>query len=231
MQINFKHPLATHAALDVLGSRRNGAPIYAIAGGNGEGETGATDANDGGQDAGPGDGTTGQQGAQGGASTGGDATDWKAKARQWESRAKENKTAAEELAALKTSQMTEQEKAVTEAEAKGRTAAAAEYGTKLAAAEFRAAAASAGVDLGEAAGLIDTGRFVGDDGTVDSDAITAAVAQLAKLAPARAGRSGGDFGGGSGAPALDIDAQIEAAQKARKFDLVFALKRQKAAQT
>lgn len=40
MSSNYRHPLATHAALDVLGYRRNGAPIYAIAGGNGEGEGG-----------------------------------------------------------------------------------------------------------------------------------------------------------------------------------------------
>ena len=36
--------------------------------------------------------------------------DWKADARKWEARAKENKTAADELAALKASQMTEAEK-------------------------------------------------------------------------------------------------------------------------
>lgn len=38
-------------------------------------------------------------------------TDWKAEARKWEARAKENKDAAEELARLKESQMTEAEKA------------------------------------------------------------------------------------------------------------------------
>lgn len=36
--------------------------------------------------------------------------DWKATSRKWEQRAKENKNAAEELAALKQSQMSEQEK-------------------------------------------------------------------------------------------------------------------------
>lgn len=38
-------------------------------------------------------------------------TDWKAEARKWEARAKENSKAAEELAALKAAQMTEAEKA------------------------------------------------------------------------------------------------------------------------
>ena len=37
----FRHPLATHAAGTILGQRRNGSPIYAIAGGNGEGEGGS----------------------------------------------------------------------------------------------------------------------------------------------------------------------------------------------
>lgn len=36
--------------------------------------------------------------------------DWKAKAREWETRAKANKTAADELASLKAAQMTEQER-------------------------------------------------------------------------------------------------------------------------
>lgn len=36
--------------------------------------------------------------------------DWKAKSREWESKAKANKTAAEELAALKQAQMSEQER-------------------------------------------------------------------------------------------------------------------------
>lgn len=46
-----------------------------------------------------------------------DATDWKAKAREWEKRAKENKTAAERLSALEESQKTEQQKLSERAEA------------------------------------------------------------------------------------------------------------------
>lgn len=162
----------------------------------------------------------------------GDGTDWKAMARQWESRAKENKGAAEELAALKASQMTEQEKAVAEAETRGRTAAAAEYGKQLAAAEFRAAASTAGINLGDAADLIDTSRFVGEDGQVDTDGIKAAVAKLSALAPAPGpGRSGGDFGGGSGDQPASIEKQIEEAQSRGDWTSVISLKRQKAALT
>ena len=43
-------------------------------------------------------------------------TDWKAEARKWEQRAKENKSAADELEALKQSQLTEQQKAEQRAE-------------------------------------------------------------------------------------------------------------------
>lgn len=126
-------------------------------------------------------------------------TDWKAEARKWEKLAKGNKDAATELDKLRTANMSEQEKAVADAEAKGRTAAAEEYGKKLAAAEFRAAVGAAGLKLGKAADLIDTTQFLTDKGEVDSDAIKKAVTELTKLAPAGPARSGGEFPGGAGA--------------------------------
>jgi hypothetical protein len=46
-----------------------------------------------------------------------DQTDWKAEARKWEQRAKENKTAAERLAELEESQKTESQKLAERAEA------------------------------------------------------------------------------------------------------------------
>lgn len=61
MKTAFRHPLATHAAGTVLGYRRDGRPIYAIAGGDGTGEGGA--GGEGGQD---GNGNEpGQQGGNG----------------------------------------------------------------------------------------------------------------------------------------------------------------------
>ena len=164
------------------------------------------------------------------AATPADGTDWQAMARKWETRAKENKSAADELAALKASQMTEQEKAVQAAAEQGRTAALAETAPELAQARLEAAAARKGVDLAPFADLLDASKFV-TDGRVDGDAITAAVDRLAKLAPPNAGRSGGDFGGGSGNAPLDIDQQIEDATKKRDFARVIALKRQRAATT
>ncbi|MBT2505151.1 hypothetical protein J7I98_04410 [Streptomyces sp. ISL-98] len=239
MQHPFKHPLATFAAGTVLGRRRNGSPIYAIAGGNGEGEGasgsgGQSGSGETGTSGQGGDGSGGQSSDQAGQQSGqasGDTTDWQAEARKWEKRAKENKTAQDELATLKAANMTEQEKAVKEAEKAGRTAAAAEYAPRLAATEFRAAVAAAGVDLGEAADLIDTRQFVGADGEVDLKAIKSAVAKLSRLAPKGAGRSGADLSGGSGDQPHTLDKQIEEATKRRDFATVIRLKRQKAAQT
>jgi hypothetical protein len=99
----FRHPLATHSALDVLGWRRNGAPIYAIAGGSGEGDEGAdtssTDNGDGGQDDSAKDDTSsssddkGTKPGDGKPAKDDGGTDWKAHAREWEKRAKDNAAA------------------------------------------------------------------------------------------------------------------------------------------
>jgi hypothetical protein len=73
MHAPFRHPLATHAAMTVLGHRRNGAPIYVIAGGNGEGEgdadTTSADTGQTGQQAQADGQKTTQQSQQGAAST------------------------------------------------------------------------------------------------------------------------------------------------------------------
>ncbi|CAM5589518.1 hypothetical protein [Streptomyces purpurascens] len=148
----FKHPLATHSALDVLGYRRNGMPIYAIAGGNGEGEGGSESGESGSGESGQsgqggpesstkagdqGGQQSGKESGQSGSGTDG-GTDWEAKyrevlghSREWEKRAKANNTAAEELEKLKQQNMTEQEKAVAAAEKAGRTAAAQEAQTEI----------------------------------------------------------------------------------------------------
>lgn len=153
------------------------------------------------------------------AATATDTTDWKAEAEKhradaekWKAHSRKNEDTlkAERDKAAKAG-MTDTEKATAEAEQRGRKAAATDYGKKLAAAEFRAACASAGVDLGDAAELIDPTRFVGEDGEVDEAAIKAAVKKLAKFAPAKtAGKSGGEFTGGSGAGTPITEAQLAA---------------------
>ncbi|MFF3398250.1 hypothetical protein ACFYW6_07025 [Streptomyces sp. NPDC002659] len=244
MQHPFRHPLATHAAGTVLGRRRNGSPIYAIAGGNGEGEGGSgsggqSNSGESGSSGQGGDGSGGQGSGQGGQQSGqgsgasGDTTDWKAEARKWETRAKENKGAVDELATLRAANMSEQEKAVSAAEKAGRTAALAEAAPQIAQARLEAAAARAGVDLTPLAEWIDLKKFVGEDGTVDDKAIKAAVEKFSKLAPKGAGRSGGDLGGGSGSgdQHASIDKQIAEATAKRDFATVIRLKRQRAATT
>lgn len=193
------------------------------------GDGGAGDGGQGGAGAG---GTAGGDGGQGGAAGGGDVTDWQAEARKWEKRAKDNFGAVGELDKLKAANMSEQEKAVTAAEKAGRTAARAEAAPQIAQARLEAAAARSGVDLSEFAEFIDLKKFVGEDGEVDDKAIKAAVTKFSKLAPAGGpGRSGGDFGGGSGDQATSLDKQIEEATTKRDFATVIRLKRQKAAQT
>lgn len=109
-----------------------------------------------------------------------DATDWKAEARKWEQRAKENGTKAKEFEKQRQATMTEAEKAVAEAEARGRTAAATEYGERLARTEFDAIAGRRNPDFDTATALdfVDLSRFLGEDGEPDSKAIKAAVERL-----------------------------------------------------
>lgn len=71
-------------------------------------------------------------------------TDWKAEARKWEARAKKSQAAEQELAELKESQLTEQEKAVKRAEA-------AEH--ELAALKAEAERLSAAREIGEREGV------------------------------------------------------------------------------
>lgn len=161
-------------------------------------------------------------------------TDWKAEARKWETRAKANSKAAEDLEKLKAASMSEQEKAVAQARKEGEQAALVTAGKRLAAAEFRAAVASKGLNLGEAAELIDTTRFVDDKGDVDEQAIKQAVAKLAKVLTPKGPppSSGGDFGGGNGggAPAKTLAEQIREAESKGDWATARSLKAQQLVQ-
>jgi len=128
-----------------------------------------------------------------------DDTDWKAEARKWEQRAKENGAAAKELEKQRQASMTEAEKAVADAETRGRTAAASEFGKRLARTEFDALAGRRNPDFDTASALeyVDLGRFIGEDGEPDTKAITAAVA---RLVPEPAGGTPSFDGGARQAP-------------------------------
>ncbi len=147
----------------------------------------------------------------------GDGKDWKAEAerfkaesRKWEDRAKANGSAAKELADLKASTQTDHEKAVTEAEKRGRTAALAQSAGRLATAELRAAAAGK-VPKEALDGFLayaDLSKFLNADGEPDSKAIETVVKQLA--GPDK----GVDFDGGARKPAskpTDMNALIRQA--------------------
>jgi len=114
-----------------------------------------------------------------------DETDWKAEARKWEQRAKENRQAAAQLEKQRQASMTEAERAVAEAEARGRSAAALDFGKRLARTQFDAAAGRRNPDFDTAPALefLDLGKFVGEDGEPDTKAIKAAVERLVPAPP------------------------------------------------
>lgn len=185
MKIPFKHPLATVAADTVLGYRRNGSPIYAIAGGSGEGEGGS------GTEGGAGTGAegTGQEG-DGKPATGADTTDWQAKyqealanSRKWEGRSKENAAAKAELEKLRQASLSEQEKAVEAARTEGRTAAETE--ARANAVQLAVVRASITAKADHEA-LLDSTSFMASLADVDPKdgaAIKAAIEQAIKANP------------------------------------------------
>lgn len=116
-----------------------------------------------------------------------DVKDWKAEAEKWqglarknEERAKSNATAAKELEKVRAAAMTEQEKAVAEAEQRGAQSANTKAGPRLVRAEFRAAAAGSVEPDALNAYLedVDLTKFLGDDGEPDLKAIEARIKRL-----------------------------------------------------
>jgi len=109
-----------------------------------------------------------------------DTTDWKAEARKWEARAKENSGAAKAAEEARLDAMTESERAVEEAKQSARAEAATEYGKRLARTEFDAAAGRRNPDFDTASALefVDLSRFLDENGEPDSKAIKAAVERL-----------------------------------------------------
>jgi hypothetical protein len=104
--------------------------------------------------------------------------------RKWEGRAKENGKAKTELERQQQAAMTDAERAVAEAEAKGRTAAATEFGKELAQTQFDALAGrrNPAFDTAQALEYVDLGKFLGEDGRPDTKAIEAAVERLVPAA-------------------------------------------------
>ena len=104
----------------------------------------------------------------------------------------EARTAKTELDQVRQSSMSEAEKAIAEAEARGRTAATADFGKRLAKSALETAAAKRNPDF-DVAGLeyVDISRLLGDDGEPDAKAITAAVERLVPAPPGAPSFDGG----------------------------------------
>jgi hypothetical protein len=131
-----------------------------------------------------------------------DTTDWKAEARKWEQRAKENKAAALEVEKARKAAMTDTERAVAEAEERGRTAAVTQYGQRLARTEFIAEAAkrNPGFDATSILDDLNLARYIGEDGEPDSKAIAKAAQRLIPEASAAPQPPSFDGGTRQGAP-------------------------------
>ncbi|MEU6222249.1 hypothetical protein [Streptomyces sp. NPDC047042] len=186
--------------------------------GNEGGEGGQGGTGDGGAAGGTqGQGSSQQSGAEGQAGSGaGSEPDWKAEARKWEKRAKDNSTATEELEKLKAAQLSEQEKAVAAAEKAGRTAAASEAQAEIDKrdAELRelkvegAVRDRASTQGAKPAALLNSLTFRARIKALDpsdktfganlDEAIKAELEAHPEYAVQRAGQSGGDFSAGTG---------------------------------
>lgn len=132
--------------------------------------------------------------------------------RKWETRSKENLQAKTELEKQRQAAMTDAERAVAEAEARGRTAAATELGKELAQTQFDALAGRRNPDFDTAKALeyVDLGKFLGEDGRPDVKAIEAAVE---RLVPAPAGGPP-SFDGGTRTPAAAPQGMSQLIRKA-----------------
>lgn len=106
-----------------------------------------------------------------------DTTDWKAEARKHEQRHKESQRQLRELQGQQRASMTEAERAVAEAEERGRREATQRFGVQLAQTEFArlAAVRNPGFDAAARLDFIDQSKFVTEDGEIDKKVIAKAV--------------------------------------------------------
>jgi hypothetical protein len=190
------HPVTGQRAIGVLPS---GRVVWPIRGGSGDDEPGEPDAGDG--DAG--DGADGGDGDLGDAGKSALAKERKAR-RDAEKRSK----ALEAQLAERDAKAGDGKKGDAGDDGKpdaaqirrdAETAATVKANARILAAEVRAAAAGKLADPSDAARYLDLAEFeVGDDGTVDADAITEAISDLIKSKPYLAAKASGFQGSGDG---------------------------------
>lgn len=114
--------------------------------------------------------------------------DWEAEAAKWKALARKhenaNASSLKELEQLRTAQMTDTEKAIAEAEKRGRDAALKELRADMARSKLQAQAAGKVADVDALLEVVDVSRFIKEDG-IDEDAIAATIERLTKVAPAQ----------------------------------------------
>lgn len=88
-----------------------------------------------------------------------------------------------QLQELQTAQLSDQERAVAEAEARGRSAASAEFSQILAAAEIRAQLAGVVPDPTAIVEDLNLSKYLGEDGTVDMEKVAALRTRYVELIP------------------------------------------------
>lgn len=139
-----------------------------------------------------------------------------------------------ELEALRTSQMSDQDKALKAARAEGAAEVSAKFATQVLHSEIRAAAAMKLADPSDAVRLLDLSKFKVTDGSVDTKAIASAIDELVTakpyLAASKQAAPAADLGQGArtGSTAAQIrdrgalknmtPEQIDAAHRAGQFD-------------
>jgi hypothetical protein len=114
--------------------------------------------------------------------------DWEAEAAKWKALARKhenaNASSLKELEQLRIAQMSETDKAIAEAEKRGRDAALKELRADMARAKLQAQAAGKVADVEALLEVVDVSRFLKEDG-IDEEAIAATIERLTKVAPAQ----------------------------------------------
>lgn len=144
------------------------------------------------------------------------AKDWEAEALKWKAMARKhenaNATSLKELEQLRHAQMSDTEKAIAEAEKRGRDAAMKELRADMARAKLQAQAAGKVADVEALLEVVDVSRFLKEDG-IDEEAIAATIERLAKVAPAQPAQP--KFGSVEMGPQGDRPRQLGEADLAR----------------
>lgn len=131
-----------------------------------------------------------------------DADKWKKLARKHETNAKANRKAADELKKRKNEGLDENERAVAEAEERGRQAASAEFAQQLAGARVEAALTGVVDDPAAIVEDLNLAKYVTDDSEIDTEAIDALRTKYTALA---GGKNDGDGDGAGDKPTTKPD--------------------------